>query len=423
MANLTISPLIRRRFILGKQGLWPGRRWEGKAGAAQAIREMGMVQVDPLVVIARNHDLKLYSRVQSYMPAHLNELLYTDRQFFDYGNWLMIYPMEELPYWRLHMKRNSSEPRWRTFAEQNLPLLEEVRAELRARGALGHRDIEGHARVESYRARKDTGLALYYLWIAGELMTHGRRNFDRLYDFTEKIVPAIPTISDDEAEHYFLRKTIQTAGMTTLSYWRSITNYFIRRTMSAAAAKTRLTELVSEGTVTPVQIEGERDLHYLFTADMPLLEALQAGEIPAAWKPLDTDTMQEVNFLAPLDPVSARGRATKLFDFEYKWEVYTPAEKRRWGYYVLPILYKDALVGRLDPKLDRPTKTMLIKNFLLENPELATETEFAHALAAGLARFTRFHEVEQIDLAPLAAFKPLHKRVVPLLKKAGIVLK
>ena len=105
----TISIPTMRRFILGKQGLWPGRRWQGKAGAAQAIREIGAVQIDPLVVVARNHDLKLHSRVANYESGHLNELLYQDRQFFDYGGLLQIYPMEELPYWKIHMQRHTSE--------------------------------------------------------------------------------------------------------------------------------------------------------------------------------------------------------------------------------------------------------------------------------------------------------------------------
>src|ERR1700690_3686694 len=108
----TISIPTMRRFILGKQGLWPGRRWQGKAGAAQAIREIGAVQIDPLVVVARNHDLKLHSRVANYESGHLNELLYQDRQFFDYGGLLQIYPMEELPYWKIHMQRHTSEEWW-----------------------------------------------------------------------------------------------------------------------------------------------------------------------------------------------------------------------------------------------------------------------------------------------------------------------
>src|SRR5689334_21966667 len=96
-ADPQVSVTTLRRFVLGKGGLWPGRRWQGKAGAAQAIQEMGAVQIDPVVVIARNHDLELHSRVADYQPDQLNELLYEDRQFFDYGDLLYAYPMDELP--------------------------------------------------------------------------------------------------------------------------------------------------------------------------------------------------------------------------------------------------------------------------------------------------------------------------------------
>src|SRR4051812_40473012 len=99
MEKLAISKTTARRYVLGRQGLWPGRRWEGKAGVAQAINQMESVQVDSVTIGARNHDIVLWSRVAGYDPADLDRLLYTDRAFFDYGSILMIYPMRELPYW------------------------------------------------------------------------------------------------------------------------------------------------------------------------------------------------------------------------------------------------------------------------------------------------------------------------------------
>ncbi len=99
------------------------------------------------------------------------------------------------------------------------------------------------------------------------------------------------------------------------------------------------------GKAKQVKIEGGRDSYLVLAEDVPALEILEKGKVPKGWKPKETTTLEEVTFLSPLDIVSARGRAKKLFDFEYKWEVYTPVEKRRWGYYVLPILYGDDLVG------------------------------------------------------------------------------
>ncbi len=420
-ALFTITVPTMRRFILGKQGLWPGRRWQGKAGAAQAIREIGAVQIDPLVVVARNHDLKLHSRVAGYESEHLNELLYHDRQFFDYGGLLQIYPMEELPYWKIHMQRHTSEEWWHEFMGSNQTLVDDVRAEIRARGPLGHRDLKGTTRVESYRARKDTGLAMYYLWRVGELMTAGRRGFDRLYDFAENIAPAeyLKSASEMDAEAYFIRKALQMDGLPRFSEWRSGFAYFVRRSITAAEMKERIGTLVEAGEVMPVKVEGKKDLHYTLTSNLLLLEALERGQIPAAWTTLDTTTETEVNFLAPLDPVSARGRASKLFDFEYKWEIYTPVEKRKWGYYVLPILYGHNLVGRMDVKLDRSTKTLLVKGFWLEDPITGKDAAFAVALARGLIRFTHFHGVTRLDAQVI---RPASLRTPKLFKGSGITL-
>ena len=114
--------------------------------------------------------------------------------------------------------------------------------------------------------------------------------------------------------------------------------------------------------------------------------------------------LEEVTFLSPLDIVSARGRAKKLFDFEYIWEVYTPVHKRKWGYYVLPILYGDDLVARLDLKLDRTTMTLEIKGFWLEDEATCRDLDFANAFAKGLVRFAEFVQAKKVDMS---ALKPL----------------
>jgi uncharacterized protein YcaQ len=139
-----------------------------------------------------------------------------------------------------------------------------------------------------------------------------------------------------------------------------------------------------------------RETFLILGEDMPTLASLEKGKIPKGWNPKERTTFEEVTFLAPLDIVSARGRAKKLFDFDYIWEVYVPAPKRRWGYYVLPILYGDDLVARLDPKLDRKTMTLEILGFWHEDDAPIKDPEFANALAKGLIRFARFLEAKKI---------------------------
>jgi len=146
-----------------------------------------------------------------------------------------------------------------------------------------------------------------------------------------------------------------------------------------------------------------------------VLAELEAGRVPATWTPLETTTDEEATFLSPLDPVSARGRAKPLFDFDYVWEVYKPVEKRSFGYYTMPILWGDRLVGRFDPKLDRTTGTLVILGLWLEDGALAKDEAFGDALAAGMKRLVRLLDAKRLDVAAvpqtalrkrLAAAKP-----------------
>jgi uncharacterized protein YcaQ len=399
MTPITISKQTARRFVLGKQGLWPGRRWKGKKGTVEAIRACEAVQLDPLNVVARSQDLVLHSRVLDYKPDYLYEVAYKDRQFFDYGGWLAMYPMEELPYWRVHMKKRSHDKRIEGFVLSHEELFEQVRAELRGRGPLGNRDLDGN-KVGSwnYRGRKDTSLALFDMWLSGELMMHHRNGFSRVYDFRENIAPKEYdyVASEKEAEEFFARKAVSFVGLKREANMRVELNYYLRRDYSKTEMTGLLDWLKEAGVFAQVQVEGGRETYLILSEDVPSLELLEKGKIPKVWKPKETTTLEEVTFLASLDIVSARGRAKKLFDFDYVWEVYVPAHKRRWGYYVLPILYGDDLVARLDPKLDRTTMTLEIKGFWHEEDAPVKDPAFANALANGLVRFAKFVEARKI---------------------------
>ncbi len=398
---ISISKQTARRFVLGKQGLWPGRRWKGRSGTAQAIDACEAVQLDPLNVIARSQDIVLHSRVLEYKPEYLYDVAYKQRKFFDYGGWLAMYPMRELPYWRVHMNKRSRDKRIEGFVLSHEKLFEDVRAELRKRGPLGNRDLDGNKiGLWNYRGRKDTSLALYDMWLSGELMMHHREGFDRVYDFRKNIAPKEfdRVATEKEAETFFARKSVAFMGLKREANMRVDLNYYLRRDYSKAEVM-KLTEGWREsGMLEQVQIEGGRDAYLVLAEDVKALESLEKGRIPKGWNPKETTTLEEVTFLVPLDIVSARGRAKKLFDFDYTWEVYTPAHKRRWGYYVLPILYGDDLVARLDPKLDRTTMTLEIKGFWHEDDAPVKDADFANALARGLIRFAKFVGAKKVDV-------------------------
>ena len=409
--TIVISLDVARRFILGKQGLWPGRRWRGKKGTEQAMQAIEYLQLDPLQIIARSHDITLHSRVLDYVPAQWEEVTYQQRKFFDWGGWLAARSMDELPHWRVVMRRERDDnTRIRAMAREHAEAIVEMRTILRERDVVSNRDFEmaTRTRTQSYRGRKDSALALYYLWRTGEVMTHHRERFERAYALTEKVAPAhlIRESSDAEADRFLIKKDISFSGLSRLN--RAQDSF--HRGVPLGNARQICEALLTDGDIIAVQVEGWKQVHYALGSDAKALHDLSAGRVPKAWTPLDTNTTEEVVFLAPLDPVSARGRAKVLFGFDYVWEVYKPEHQRKFGYYTLPILWGDRLVGRFDSKFDRVTNTFVILGLWLEDKALGKDEAFAEALARGFTRFVAFLGARKLDAQAIR--EPLLRRRV-----------
>ena len=411
---ITIDIETARRFILGKQGLWPGRRWRGPIGTEQAMRTMEYLQLDPLQIIARSQDISLFSRVINYKPELWENAAYKQRKFFDWGGWLAARSMDELPYWRVVMHRERDggygDSRIRQMAKEHAKAIVEVRAILKDRGTVGNRDFEAADRkkTQSYRGRKDSSLALYYLWRIGDVMTHHRERFERVYALTENVAPKelIFEKTQEEADRFLIRKEISFGGITRIQ--RTGDSY--GRGEPDRAAKKLLEGMLADGEIIEVKVEGLKAIQFALEDDAKVITDLSAGRIPKAWKPLDTTTNEETVFLAPLDHVSARGRAKDLFGFDYVWEVYKPEHQRKFGYYVLPVLWGDRLVARFDSKLDRTTNTFIVFGLWLEDKSLAKDVAFAEALGRGFARFVNFLGAEKMDVKAISH---------PLLRKAS----
>jgi hypothetical protein len=400
--SLQVPLDVARRYILGKQGLWPGRRWRGLVGAEQAMRAIEHLQLDPLVVIARAHDLILHSRVIDYRQGDWATLTYDQRRFFDWGGWLAVRPMDELPYWRVVMRRELDEPNWIEFGREHAAAIAEMREVLAERGTVSNRDFEmgDRIRVDNYRGRKDSALALHYLWRIGDAMVFRRERFERVYALTEAVAPPNLNREHDpaEADDFLLMKMVASEGLTPM---RNIGNSLKRKVTAAELAAWR-SQKIDMGQLLEVRVDGWRAPQVALGADRGMLDDLLAGRVPAAWAPLETTTDEEATFLAPLDPVSARGRAKPLFGFDYVWEVYKPAHQRRWGYYTLPILWGDRLVARFDSRLERSTETLVINGLWLEEAALAKDVAFADALSLGMRRFLTFLDARRVDAAAVS---------------------
>ena len=168
--------------------------------------------------------------------------------------------------------------------------------------------------------------------------------------------------------------------------------------------------MLAEGEIIELKVEVWKATQYALGEDTKILSNLSDGRIPKAWKVLDTTTTEEAVFLAPLDHVSARGRAKELFGFDYVWEVYKPQHLRKFGYYVLPVLWGDHLVARFDSKLDRTTNTFIILGLWLEDKALGKNEAFAEALARGFARFVNFLGAEKMNVKAIS--QPLLRRTI-----------
>src|SRR5207248_11276603 len=273
---ITINRDIARRFILGKQGLWPGRRWRGRAGTEQAMRAMEYLQLDPLQILARSQDIALHSRVLDYAPGLWEELAYQQRQFFDWGGWLAVRPMDELPHWRVVMRRErDGNSRIRLMAAEHVEAIEEMRAILHERGTVTNRDFEmaSRKRTQSYRGRKDSALALYYLWRTGEVMTHHRKNFERVYALADTVAPASLLCESDEAEadRFLIKKDVSFSGLSRPS---RVAESFHGRGEPDRAAKQILEALLADGDLIEVQVDGRKRVHYAVGSDGEVLAEL-----------------------------------------------------------------------------------------------------------------------------------------------------
>ena len=269
-----------------------------------------------------------------------------------------------------------------------------MRAILRERGTVSNRDFEmaTRTRTHSYRGRKDSALALYYLWRIGEVMTHHRERFERVYALTERVAPAHLIRESDDAEATLHdEEDVASTACRGQSRGRASRRYGECGSRSEQLREAKL----ASGDMIEVQVEGWKEPHYALGSDAKALRDLNAGRIPKAWTPLETTNDGGGRVPLPLDHVSARGRAKQLFGFDYVWEVYKPAHQRKFGYYTLPVLWGDRLVARFDSKLDRTTNTFVILGFWLEDEALGHDEAFAEALAGGFARFVHVSGCQQ----------------------------
>ncbi len=398
MEPLELSLETVRRLALHCQGLDGFRpSEEGKAGATEIIERIGYVQIDTIHVIQRAHHHVLWSRCPDYSPDLLYTLLAEDRAVFEgWSHALSYLPMSDFRYYALRMGERALADRQKAWRDEHREVFDAVLQRIREDGALGTADFEAPAGFKGgtwWNGWKPAKRALDVLFDLGEVMVSERRNFQRIYDLRERVIPEgadDPEPDRAEVQDYVIRRSVGSLGALPKKEVR----WWVR-TRPTEAALQRAVEL---GLITPVRVEGQGDEPwYAWT------QALAAVDGEPASPPT-------LHILSPFDNLIIRRHWLEpVFGFRYRLECYTPSDKRQYGYFALPILWGDRFIGRADTKADRSSKTLIVRQLTFE-PDVDGDDGVLPSLARELWDFAAFNECESVaveTVSPEALRAPL----------------
>jgi uncharacterized protein len=379
-----------RRFLVARHFLAPARSLTGgRASVLEVIRRLGSIQFDPIAVAGRNHDLMLHARVAGYEPAWCDEL-YDRREIFETTNKALSFiPASEVPWYRVNAGRKG--PRFHAAAlAENAEVAEQVLDRIRAEGPLSSADFERTSgATKNWFGMPENAVrsVLEAYTVAGAIGLARRAGNVRYYDVVERLLPAellAQEIPEQEQLRHKLLSRYRAHGLLGAGgaggTFARIANPGVRRALHK--------ELVELGALLPVEVEGMRGKRFVVAEEAALLEA------PPKPPP-------SVAFIAPFDSLLwDTALLAKLFDFEFVWEGFFKPEKRRWGYYVLPIVFGDRLVGRIEPRIDRERRCVEVLGLWWEDGFAPSRAEgFVDAMRDALRAYLRFAGAAELEWA------------------------
>lgn len=388
MGELILTNEQARRFMLLKHGLMGEYKFIGKRGVLDYVDQVGCIQFDPIDVCGKNAELVLQSRVKGFTKQMLYELLYEDRKLIDYFDKnLAIMSLSDWKYFSRY--REAYRSSGRSHAEVNA-VCEDIKAIIGEKGAVSSSDLDFKDTVKWYWS--DTKLsraALESLYFRGELVVHHKIGTRKYYDLAENCIPVEilkePDPYPDEFEHMKWRVLRRIAAIGLL--WNKPSDAWLNIWELKASLRSEIfKQLSEENKIIEISVENIKEKFYCLAADSELLE-----------KVLHNPKIKErCELLAPLDNMLWDRKLIKLlFDFEYKWEIYTPEPQRKYGYYVLPVLYGDRFVGRVEVVNDRKAKCLIVKNIWFEAGVRQTK-KLIKQISICLEKFASFNDCEEI---------------------------
>ena len=376
MTALRISNRMARHLWLASHGL--GNAPTGPLMTSKLIHDIGFVQLDTIQVVSRAHHHILWSRNQNYREPMLNNLLAKDRMVFEhFTHDASVLPMEFLPMWQRQFRRMAKKVRassWHGPALANIDL-NALKDRIARDGPLCTHDFD--SKIEGSKEmwkRPPHKVGLDYLWYAGELATCHRDGFTKYYDLAERVYPAElrgQELSDQAQIDWLCHAALHRLGVGTLGE--------IRKFWDATEVK-EVNNWATSANLIPVEIQG---------ADGNWITSFACPDIETRIDTVSAPTSR-LRILNPFDPtIRDRMRLKRLFGFEYTVEMFVPAAKRKWGYYVFPILEGDRFVGRIEAKADRKKGELTVLNYWPE-PGIAKTRNRSAKLEAELSRLARF---------------------------------
>jgi uncharacterized protein len=388
-----------RRFLFARHFLAPARALAcGPPAVVEVIRKLGSIQFDPIAVAGRNHDLMLHARVADYEPGWC-DALYERREIFETTNKALSFiPADEFPWYRVNAGRKG--PRFHAAAlADNADVAERVLERIQADGPVCSADFER----ESGRTKNWFGLpenavrsVLEAYTVAGVIGLARRDGNVRYYDVIERLLPA-KLLAQEVPEGEQLRHKLVSRHRAHGLLGAGGAGGTFARIANPDVRKTLHNEAVERGELLPVEIEDLRGKRFVVADEVADLEA--SPEPPPS-----------VAFIAPFDSLLwDTALLAKLFDFDFVWEGFFKPEKRRWGYYVLPIVFGDRFVGRIEPRIERDDGRVEVMGLWWEDGFAPRRADgFVEAMRDALRSYLRFAGADRLEWAPhLAADKRL----------------
>ena len=387
-----------RTFILAKQGLLGSYRFSGKDGAYAYVRQAGCIQYDPVDVCGKNAELTLQSRVKGFRKSMLAELLYKDRLLVDYADKeLSIWPAEDWPYFSFYRERSRElGAGFPGLAE----LEQEALAYIRANGPVSSDtlpiggEIFWHSSMHWsgnwHKKSKAARSVLEQLYTDGTLVIHHKNGSRKFYDLAERHLKESLLTADcpcADGEELLCWRVLRRIGAVGL-LWDKNSPALLGIEINADRRESVFSALEARGAIQPARVEGIKTRFYYLTEDEPLMQAVLTGTI---------NKNARMEFLAPLDPLLwDKTLIAALWDFHYSWEIYTPAGKRQYGYYTLPILWGNDFIGRIEAASDQKSRTLRVKDIWLE-PGVRQSKKLQLSLNRKLRRFASFNDCSTVE--------------------------